>query len=315
MKWQEFLSREQDIKNWIDAGYSKTKIAMNLGIGYSVLQTLLKHLNIQYNGVRGNGNCNKRCSAKDFLNKNKHSKLNPTIKQKLFKENLKEYKCEICGISEWQGKSIILQVHHIDGNPYNNTLENIQILCPNCHSQTDSYSASSDKRKRAEDFKKIKNYWDQIDFYNIKTIKESLSKINLTFSRFRIFLNLNPEYKEIYFEEKRKFRKHIRKNYKLEKEIQYDKIFKKILEIREKQLVDFTKFGWVNFISNHLNISPKIVNNILKRCDKDFYNSCYHSPGSLGKCWINNGIEIKKISKNDINNYILDGWKPGRKIT
>lgn len=57
----------------------------------------------------------------------------------------REDKCEICGISEWQGQSISLHVHHIDGNHTNNVLENLQILCPNCHSQTDTYCAKNRK--------------------------------------------------------------------------------------------------------------------------------------------------------------------------
>lgn len=53
--------------------------------------------------------------------------------------NIKPYKCEQCGISEWNGSKIILEVHHIDGNHYNNKLSNLSLLCPNCHSQTVSW--------------------------------------------------------------------------------------------------------------------------------------------------------------------------------
>lgn len=48
--------------------------------------------------------------------------------------------CECCGIKEWNNKEIMFQLHHKDGNPKNNVLENIILLCPNCHSQTDNYS-------------------------------------------------------------------------------------------------------------------------------------------------------------------------------
>lgn len=45
------------------------------------------------------------------------------------------YSCTCCGISEWQGKPITLQVDHVDGNPGNNVPSNLRLICPNCHSQ------------------------------------------------------------------------------------------------------------------------------------------------------------------------------------
>jgi predicted nucleic acid-binding Zn ribbon protein len=53
------------------------------------------------------------------------------------------YKCSSCGISEWNNKSIVLEIDHIDGNPENNRPENIRFICPNCHSQTDTYKAKN----------------------------------------------------------------------------------------------------------------------------------------------------------------------------
>ena len=61
------------------------------------------------------------------------------LRQRLIVNGLKENKCEICGITEWQGKPITIQLHHKDGNRDNNILENLQMLCPNCHSQTHNF--------------------------------------------------------------------------------------------------------------------------------------------------------------------------------
>jgi 5-methylcytosine-specific restriction endonuclease McrA len=52
----------------------------------------------------------------------------------MFKDGIKERKCELCGISEWLGIQLPLELHHKDGNHLNNNLHNLQILCPNCHS-------------------------------------------------------------------------------------------------------------------------------------------------------------------------------------
>lgn len=62
------------------------------------------------------------------------------LKVRLIKAGLKEDKCEECGISEWNGKKLTLQLHHINGNHNDNRLDNLQILCPNCHSLTDNFS-------------------------------------------------------------------------------------------------------------------------------------------------------------------------------
>lgn len=72
------------------------------------------------------------------------------LKQRLIREGLKENRCEQCGITEWQGNPINMQLHHKDGDGTNNQLENLEFLCPNCHSQTDTYGGrNGHRRKRA----------------------------------------------------------------------------------------------------------------------------------------------------------------------
>lgn len=54
--------------------------------------------------------------------------------------------CKLCGISpEWNGKSLVLQVDHADGDFLNNTLDNLRLLCPNCHSQTETFCRQKKK--------------------------------------------------------------------------------------------------------------------------------------------------------------------------
>ena len=61
------------------------------------------------------------------------------LKQRLLNEGLKEKKCECCGNSEWLDMPIALELHHINGIKDDLRIENLQILCPNCHAFTDNY--------------------------------------------------------------------------------------------------------------------------------------------------------------------------------
>lgn len=70
-----------------------------------------------------------------------------SLKLRLFESGLKEEKCEVCGIKTWQDKPITLELHHVNGDHYDNRLENLQILCPNCHSQTKNFRGKGSVRK------------------------------------------------------------------------------------------------------------------------------------------------------------------------
>lgn len=56
------------------------------------------------------------------------------------------YACKACGIEDWQGQPLSLDVDHIDGDPTNNFPDNLRFLCPNCHRQTDSWGNCAAKR-------------------------------------------------------------------------------------------------------------------------------------------------------------------------
>jgi hypothetical protein len=68
------------------------------------------------------------------------------LKARLIEAGLKKNRCERCGLTEWRGKPISLELHHINGDPLDNRLEALQILCPNCHSQTETFGRRNIRR-------------------------------------------------------------------------------------------------------------------------------------------------------------------------
>jgi hypothetical protein len=68
------------------------------------------------------------------------------IKLRLVGEGIKPNRCEVCGLSEWLGRPLSMALHHINGDGRDNRLENLQLLCPNCHSQTANFSARGRRR-------------------------------------------------------------------------------------------------------------------------------------------------------------------------
>jgi Homeodomain-like domain/HNH endonuclease len=68
------------------------------------------------------------------------------LKRRLIAAGLLEPRCVECGIDEWRGRPIALQLHHINGVGQDNRLENLALLCPNCHAQTETWGGRNRRR-------------------------------------------------------------------------------------------------------------------------------------------------------------------------
>lgn len=123
----------------------KAKIVPTTG-NYDTLKKVINNNSINVSHFKRNcikSNIVKR-DIEDYLN-NKYPITSFKLKNKLLKEGYKECRCEKCGNTEWYGKPIPLELHHINGDNTDNRLENLQILCPNCHAFTDNYSGKNQK--------------------------------------------------------------------------------------------------------------------------------------------------------------------------
>jgi hypothetical protein len=149
-------TQEEFIQAWLN---SKTigEVAKKLGCnhsggGYVVLRTAARQLNlptdhmIEYGLNAGPGyNHIKFIPLSEILVENSTYTNTTRLKIRLLREGFLEAKChgEGCGLREWKGKPISLQLDHVNGNNLDHRIENLRLLCPNCHSQTDTFAGKN----------------------------------------------------------------------------------------------------------------------------------------------------------------------------
>jgi hypothetical protein len=75
------------------------------------------------------------------------SRNRSSIKRRLLEAGILENRCDDCGIAEWRGRRLSIQLDHRNGVRDDHRLENLRMLCPNCHSQTETFAARNRKKK------------------------------------------------------------------------------------------------------------------------------------------------------------------------
>ena len=133
---EEYIKSKLDvIKEMINDNKPKFEIARVVGVKYDTLKKYLKEWGINYTGNqhrKGMPHFEGRTPIEEYLNGNIRVEAHK-LRKRLLEEGIKEEKCEKCGCTEWLGEKIPLELHHKNMNHYDNSLENLQILCPNCH--------------------------------------------------------------------------------------------------------------------------------------------------------------------------------------
>lgn len=125
---------------------SMVEAAAKCGISYKTFRKYAKQLGVWIPNQSGRNitkqkadGCDKYALT-DILAGKHPSYGSSKLRVRLIDAGIKTDTCEICGQgSMWNGMKLSLQLDHIDGNPRNHVLENLRILCPNCHTQTDTF--------------------------------------------------------------------------------------------------------------------------------------------------------------------------------
>jgi hypothetical protein len=137
----------------IDAVYSSTSIRQVLsklglveaGGNYAIVKRRIHEMGLNISHLRGQGwkkgdksPVVQAKSLTEILQKGSRYQSHK-LKRRLFAEGLKIPKCESCILTKWLGQQIALELDHINGDSTDNRIENLRILCPNCHALTGTY--------------------------------------------------------------------------------------------------------------------------------------------------------------------------------
>lgn len=153
-----WVTPEEEFLQVVKSSSSLSQILAHYGLStassnYRKLKDRLAESKIDYSHISLGINSNK--GRKDFWLKKdpeplenvlvQNSNYNRTrLKRRLLKEGLLINKCYECGLDpEWNGKTLSLQIDHINGISNDNRLDNLRILCPNCHCQTSTYAGKN----------------------------------------------------------------------------------------------------------------------------------------------------------------------------
>lgn len=162
VKVKNKIYSKKDLENICKNSESFREVALKLGYspnhGGEVINKIkneLKKYKINTSHFKGRAHTKNKGKTKTPLKEYLSNNIKITsynLKNKLINENIFDKKCNSCGLTHWLNKPIPLELHHKDGNKFNNNLSNLELLCPNCHAFTNTYRTKNIGAYKNESF-------------------------------------------------------------------------------------------------------------------------------------------------------------------
>ena len=143
-------SHKQEIEKAIKESKSMMEASKKLNFNIKTFRRMAVELNLWEPNPSGKGTKRSTFKPKYDIEKifsNELPMQSNKLRKRLLREGYKKPVCEMCSGTVWLGKPMPLELHHIDGNNKNNSLANLKLICPNCHTFTETYKSKNKKSK------------------------------------------------------------------------------------------------------------------------------------------------------------------------
>ena len=147
----------EDVRAAVKKNYSMAGVLRELGLkpiggNYKTIKSLISHNDIDTSHFTGQGwniglkfNPQRKVTNEEIFVADSSYVCSWRLRER-YKVLTGINHCQSCGLSEWLDKPISLEIHHVNGNNRDNRLDNLLLLCPNCHAQTETYRGRSRKK-------------------------------------------------------------------------------------------------------------------------------------------------------------------------
>jgi 5-methylcytosine-specific restriction endonuclease McrA len=259
----DILDRKDEILAWIEEELTLTEISARLHCKIDTLKRYLKTMSIEYKGQQAKKGQQKGPNVyKDssyYTYKGAPSIASAVLREKLIRDGIKDAKCEKCGNTHWLGIQLTLELHHKNGDHFDNELDNLEILCPNCHSiETTSAASYADQYKRRAEKARSREQYKEERAINTRLKKEALLQKANTEREAKLALGIRPDSLG---------------------RVSYNTVSENTwLERRDLILnsgVDLTKFGWKEQVQRKTGLTVRKLALTIKHFPEEFSGKVY----------------------------------------